>query len=47
MNRLLQGYAPWVLRTHPVSADVQQPWLRNYLRHPVMLTTWRYLDLER
>jgi ABC-type transport system substrate-binding protein len=47
MNRLLQGYAPWVLRTHPVSADVQHPWLRNYQRHPVMLTTWRYLDLER
>ena len=47
MNRLLQGYAPWVLRTHPVSADVQQPWLRNYQRHPVMQTAWRYLDLER
>ncbi|NDP59977.1 MAG: heme-binding protein [Oxalobacteraceae bacterium] len=47
MNRLVQGYAPWVLRTHPVSADVQQPWLRHYQRHPVMLTAWRYLDLER
>ncbi|MEC5216464.1 ABC-type transport system substrate-binding protein [Actimicrobium sp. GrIS 1.19] len=46
MNQLLQGYAPWVLRTHRISINVQQPWLRNYKRHPVMTTAWRYLDLD-
>lgn len=46
MNQLLAAYAPWVLRLHPLMADVQHPWLRNYARHPVDNTTWRYLDLD-
>ncbi|GAA4030263.1 ABC transporter substrate-binding protein [Actimicrobium antarcticum] len=45
MNQLVQAYAPWVLRTYPLAADVHHPWLQNYQRHPVMLTTWRYLDV--
>lgn len=46
MAQLMHAYTPWVLRIHPLSADLWQPWLKNYLRHPVSLTTWRYLDLE-
>lgn len=46
MAQLLHAYTPWVLRIHPLSADLWQPWLKNYQRHPVSLTTWRYLDLE-
>jgi ABC-type transport system substrate-binding protein len=46
MTQLLHAYAPWVLRIHPVSADLRQPWLKNYLRHPVELTAWRYLDVD-
>ena len=45
MALLLQAYNPWVLRTHPLSADLTQPWLQNYLRHPVNFTNWRYLDI--
>lgn len=45
MSQLIDGYAPWVLRMHPVSLDLLQPWVRNHLRHPVELTNWRYLDL--
>ncbi|NRR29966.1 heme-binding protein [Oxalobacteraceae bacterium] len=44
MTQILHAYAPWVLLTHPISADLYQPWLRNYKRHPVELTSWRYLD---
>ena len=47
MNQLIHAYNPWVLRIHPLSVDIWQPWLRNYKRHPVMLTNWRYLDLTR
>jgi hypothetical protein len=32
--------------THPISADLSHPWLKNYTRHPVTLTTWRYLDID-
>lgn len=46
MAQLLHAYTPWVLRIHPLSADVWQPWLKNYQRHPVSLTSWRYLDLD-
>lgn len=46
MNQLLHAYNPWVPLTHPISADLRHPWLKNYNRHPVELTTWRYIDLD-
>ncbi|MUI13621.1 heme-binding protein [Massilia dura] len=45
MADLVHAYNPWVLLTHPISADIRQPWLKNYKRHPVEFTNWRYLDL--
>jgi ABC-type transport system substrate-binding protein len=46
MNQLIHAYSPWVLLTHVLSADIRQPWLKNYKRHPVEFTQWRYLDLD-
>ncbi|MDQ1830949.1 ABC transporter substrate-binding protein [Massilia scottii] len=46
MNQLIHAYNPWVPLTHPLSADLQHPWLKNYKRHPVEFTTWRYLDID-
>jgi len=46
LSQLIAAYNPWVLLTHPISADLQQPWLKNYRRHPVELTPWRYLDVD-
>jgi ABC-type transport system substrate-binding protein len=46
MAQIIHAYTPWVLLTHPISADVQQPWLKNYRRHPVEFTNWRYLDVD-
>jgi len=46
MNQLLHAYNPWVPLTHPVSADIRHPWLKHYKRHPVELTTWRYIDID-
>jgi ABC-type transport system substrate-binding protein len=46
MNQLIAAYNPWVPLTHPISADIGHPWLKNYTRHPVALTTWRYLDID-
>ena len=46
MAQLIHAYTPWVLLTHPISADLQQPWLKHYRRHPVELTNWRYLDVD-
>lgn len=46
MNQLIHAYNPWVPLTHVLSADIRQPWLKNYKRHPVELTPWRYLDID-
>lgn len=46
MNQLLHAYNPWVPLHHPISADLRHPWLKNYMRHPVELTAWRYLDID-
>jgi ABC-type transport system substrate-binding protein len=46
MADLLHAYNPWVLLTHPISADIRQPWLKNYTRHPVEFTNWRYVDID-
>jgi ABC-type transport system substrate-binding protein len=46
MTQLIHAYNPWVLRIHPVSLDLSQPWLKNLKRHPVEFTAWRYLDLD-
>lgn len=45
MAQIIHAYTPWVLLTHPIAADLQQPWLKHYTRHPVELTNWRYLDV--
>ncbi len=47
MAQLVHGYTPWVLRIHPLSLDIWQPWLKNYQRHPVEFTGWRYLDIDK
>lgn len=46
MNQLIHAYNPWVPLTHVLSADLRQPWLKNYKRHPVEFTSWRYLDVD-
>ncbi|MFZ6743395.1 ABC transporter substrate-binding protein [Undibacterium sp. JH2W] len=46
MAQLMHGYTPWVPRWHPVTADLSQPWLQNYYRHPVDFTAWRYVDVD-
>lgn len=46
MNQLIHAYNPWVTLTQVLSADLRQPWLKNYKRHPVELTQWRYLDVD-
>jgi ABC-type transport system substrate-binding protein len=46
MNQLIHAYNPWVPLSHVISADLTQPWLKNYKRHPVEFTSWRYLDVD-
>jgi len=45
MALLMHAYNPWIPRVHPLSADIRQPWVLHYQRHPVDFTNWRYLDI--
>lgn len=47
MAQLIDGYAPWLPRIHPVSVDLRYDWVKNYKRHPVTFTNWRYLDIDK
>ena len=46
MNQLIEAYMPWIVRTHSLETSLVQPWLKNYKRHPVENTAWRYLDVD-
>ncbi|MFL6711191.1 MAG: ABC transporter substrate-binding protein [Massilia sp.] len=46
MNQLIHAYNPWVPLSQVISADLTQAWLKNYKRHPVEFTNWRYLDVD-
>jgi ABC-type transport system substrate-binding protein len=46
LNQLIHAWNPWIPLTHPLSADLQHPWLKHAIRHPVSLTAWRYLDID-
>ncbi len=44
-KNLMVAYMPYKVHGHRIQADLLQPWLRHYWRHPFMRDTWRYLDL--
>ena len=39
-------YAPWKLGVHRVQTHLNQPWLLNYVKHPIVLEGWKYLDVD-
>jgi ABC-type transport system substrate-binding protein len=46
MTKLFLAYAPWRLGVHRVQTHVNQPWLLNYSKHPIVLQGWKYLDVD-
>ena len=46
MTELVIAYAPWRLMEHRIEDHLLQPWIRNYMPHPVRSTIWRYLDID-
>lgn len=46
MTRLFLAYAPWRLGVHRVQTHLNQPWLLNYKKHPIMHQGWKYLDVD-
>jgi ABC-type transport system substrate-binding protein len=43
-KNLLVAYMPYKVHAHRVMADLMQPWVRHFWRHPFMRDTWCFLD---
>lgn len=46
MTKLFLVYAPWKLGVHRLQTHVNQPWLLNYKKHPIVLQAWKYFDVD-
>lgn len=46
MTKLFLAYAPWRLGVHRVQTHLNQPWLLNYVKHPIMHQAWKYFDVN-
>jgi ABC-type transport system substrate-binding protein len=44
--RLLIAYMPIKVRVHRLGADLMQPWLIGYKRHPFARDFWSYVDID-
>lgn len=47
MNRIVVGLSPWVFGDVRVGNYLSNPYVRGYKQHPILITTWRYLDLQK
>lgn len=45
-NRMMLAYAPYLAHWHAIRADLMQPGVHGFLRHPFARDWWRYVELE-
>jgi oligopeptide transport system substrate-binding protein len=46
MSRLLLAYAPSRLGVHRIYNHLQYPWVKGYKKHPILYTSFKYLDID-
>ena len=46
MIKLVLVYAPWKMGVHRVFTHLTHPWVIGYKKHPIVLTQFRYLDID-
>jgi ABC-type transport system substrate-binding protein len=46
MVRYLSGKVPWVFEGFPISYQLNQAWLENYLPHDFAFSKWKYLSVD-
>lgn len=46
MSRLAAVYAPWRFLLHRQFVHVINPWIKGYKKHPILYTSFRYLDID-
>ncbi len=46
MSRLIVAYAPWRFSVHRVFSHFINPWVKGYKKHPILFTSFKYLDID-
>jgi ABC-type transport system substrate-binding protein len=46
MNRILVVYAPWRYGVHRIFNHIINPWVLGYKKHPILFTSFKYLDID-
>jgi hypothetical protein len=46
MSRIAAVYAPWRFLLHRQFVHVINPWVKGYKKHPILYTSFRYLDVD-
>ncbi len=47
MNRQMEADTAWVMHTSRIRNWLQQPWVLGFKRHPVMPSTWQFMDIDK
>lgn len=47
MNRQVEADGAWAVGVSRVSNSLIRPWVKGYKRHPILASTWMYLDVEK
>lgn len=46
MNRQMEADTPWSLHISRIYNWVAWPWVKGFKKHPVLHSTWQYMDIE-
>ena len=46
MTEIAIAYAPWRLTFHLIADSLRQPWIGNFVPHPIRSDSWEYLDVD-
>ncbi|HSQ82760.1 MAG TPA: ABC transporter substrate-binding protein [Casimicrobiaceae bacterium] len=46
MTRIAIAYAPWRMTYHLIADSLHQPWIGNFVPHPIREEFWEYLDVD-
>ena len=46
MVRIIMTFVPVKVHVHRIETDMLHPWVQNYRRHPMLRSTWKYMDID-
>ncbi|MGE5089710.1 MAG: ABC transporter substrate-binding protein [Candidatus Levyibacteriota bacterium] len=46
MTQIAIAYAPWRLTFHLIADGLHQPWIHDYVPHPIHADVWQYVDVD-